>query len=55
MFIAAAKAIAESAAPGELVPSPLELSVHHRVSRAVARTALDLGLNSKDLTGYFDE
>ncbi len=55
MFIAAAKAIAESAPPGELVPSPLELSVHRRVARDVARTALDLGLNSKDLTGYFDE
>ena len=55
MFIAAAKAIAESAAPGELVPSPLEQSVHHRVTQAVARTALELGLSSKDLTGYFDE
>lgn len=55
MFIAAAKAIAVSAPPGELVPSPLDLIVHHRVAQAVARTALDLGLCSKDLTGYFDE
>lgn len=55
MFIAAAKAIAEAAAPGDLVPSPLELSVHRSVACAVARTALDAGLNSKDLTGYFDE
>jgi len=55
MFIAAAKAIAESAGQGELVPSPLELNVHHRVAQEVARTALNLGLSSKDLTGYFDE
>lgn len=55
MFIAAAKAIAESAAPGELVPSPLELTVHRKVAQEVARTAMDLGLSSKDLTGYFDD
>jgi len=54
MFLAAAKAIAESAAQGELVPSPLEKSVHHRVTQDVARTAMDLGLSTKDLTGYFD-
>ncbi|MCJ7580908.1 MAG: NAD-dependent malic enzyme [Candidatus Aminicenantes bacterium] len=54
MFIAAAKAIAESTPPGELVPSPLDLIVHRRVAQAVALTALELGLSSKDLTGYFD-
>lgn len=54
MFIAAAKAIAESAPLGELVPSPLDLIVHRRVAQSVARTAMDLGLSSKDLTGYFD-
>jgi len=54
MYIAAAKAIAESAAPGELVPSPLELNVHRRVAQKVARTAMDLGVSTKDLTRYFD-
>ncbi len=55
MLIAAARAIAGSARPGEIVPSPLDRSLHPRVARAVARVALDKGLNRDDLTGYFDD
>jgi malate dehydrogenase (oxaloacetate-decarboxylating) len=54
MLLAAARAIADSAPPGEIVPSPLDLALHRRVARAVARVALDKGLNRDDLTGYFD-
>ena len=54
MFIGAAKVIAESAGPGELVPSPLDLNVHRGVAKAVARVSVDNGLNTKDLAGYFD-
>lgn len=54
MLIGAAKAIADSTPEGELVPSPLELDVHKKVARAVAKVASDMGLNRKDLTGYFD-
>ncbi len=54
MLIAAARAIAESARPGEIVPGPLDRMLHQRVARAVARVALDKGLNRDDLTGYFD-
>jgi malate dehydrogenase (oxaloacetate-decarboxylating) len=54
MLLAAARAIAESAPPGEIVPSPLDLALHRRVARAVARVALDKKLNRDDLTGYFD-
>ncbi len=30
------------------------LEMHQKVARAVARVALDQGLNRDDLTGYFD-
>jgi malate dehydrogenase (oxaloacetate-decarboxylating) len=54
MLEAAARTIAESAAPGELVPNPLDRQLHRRVARAVARTALEQGLNRADLDGYFE-
>jgi malate dehydrogenase (oxaloacetate-decarboxylating) len=54
MLMAAARAIAESAGPGELVPSPLEKEVHKKVARAVARVAQEEGLARDDLTAYFD-
>lgn len=44
MLIAAAEAIAESAQEGEMVPSPLDLAVHAHVRAAVARCAIELGL-----------
>lgn len=54
MLMAAARAIAESAGPGELVPSPLDKEVHKKVARAVARVAQEEGLARDDLTAYFD-
>jgi malate dehydrogenase (oxaloacetate-decarboxylating) len=54
MLLAAAKAIAESTPAGEVVPSPLDKALHRRVAKAVARVALDKGLNRDDLNGYFD-
>lgn len=54
MLLAAAKAIAEFAPPGEIVAQPLEKAVHRAVARAVARVALEQGLNRDDLAGYFD-
>jgi len=54
MLLAAAKAIAEFAPPGDIVPYPLEKAVHAGVARAVARVALEQGLNRDDLAGYFD-
>ncbi len=54
MLTAAADAIAAFAAPGEIVPNPLDKALHRTVARAVARVALAQGLNRDDLTGYFD-
>ncbi len=44
MMIAAARALAALADPGEVVPSPLVLSVHQEVRRAVAAEATARGL-----------
>lgn len=54
MLLAAARAIAAAAPPGEIVPNPLDREMHKKVARAVARVALERGLNRDDLTGYFD-
>ena len=44
MLIAAARAIASQAEPGELVPSPLDRALHDAVTEAVARCAIDTGM-----------
>jgi len=54
MYLAAARTIADRAAPGELVPNPLDRGLHRAVARAVARTALEQGIARADLVGYFD-
>jgi malate dehydrogenase (oxaloacetate-decarboxylating) len=54
MLIAAAGTIAAFAAPGEMVPNPLDKALHRAVARAVAGVALAQGLARDDLTGYFD-
>jgi malate dehydrogenase (oxaloacetate-decarboxylating) len=54
MLIAAARAIAEYAPAGEIVPNPLDKGLHRQVARAVARVAIEQKLNRDDLTGYFD-
>jgi malic enzyme len=35
MLVAAARALADAAPSGQLLPDPLDLAVHERVSRAV--------------------
>jgi len=54
MLLAASRAIADAAPPGELVPNPLDRQLHRKVAQAVARVALERGLNRDDLNGYFD-
>jgi malate dehydrogenase (oxaloacetate-decarboxylating) len=54
MLIAAALAIADAAPAGDIVPNPLDKELHRKVAQAVARVALEQGLNRDDLTGYFD-
>jgi malate dehydrogenase (oxaloacetate-decarboxylating) len=54
MLIAAAEAIAGFAPAGDIVPNPLDKNLHKTVARAVARVAIEQGLNRDDLTGYFD-
>ena len=44
MLLAAAQAIADCAAPGELVPSPFHPKVHDAVTEAVMRVARAAGL-----------
>ena len=55
MYMAAAHAIAGATQAGELVPSPLNRTVHRAVARAVARTAVEQGLARADLAGYFED
>lgn len=40
--------LADLTPAGELVPSPLEKHVHHAVARAVAETAIRLGIARAD-------
>ncbi|NVB85690.1 MAG: NAD-dependent malic enzyme [Kofleriaceae bacterium] len=44
MMVAAAKAIASCAPPGELVPSPLDLALHEAVFAAAARSVRETGI-----------
>lgn len=41
MYLAAAQALVALTPPGELVPNPLDVSVHRRVAQAVARMAME--------------
>jgi len=54
MLLAAARAIADYAPARDIVPDPLDKGLHRSVARAVAKVALEQGLNRDDLTGYFD-
>jgi malic enzyme len=55
MYLAAADAIASQAAPGELVPNPLDRQVHRAVARAVARKAIEQGIAGNDFVPYADD
>jgi malic enzyme len=54
MLLAAARAIADYAPAGDIVPNPLDKGLHRQVAKAVARIAMEQKLNRDDLTGYFD-
>ncbi|MDR9459371.1 MAG: ACT domain-containing protein [Dehalococcoidia bacterium] len=56
MYRAAALAIAGTAAPGELVPSPLDPKVHLEVTHSVARAAMESGVAERQLDNdYFED
>jgi malate dehydrogenase (oxaloacetate-decarboxylating) len=55
MYLAAAETIADLAGPGELVPNPLDKSVHRAVARAVAQKALEQGLGRAEFVPYVEE
>ena len=55
MLLAAVQAIVEATPQGEIVPSPLDLTVHRAVTRAVAKAAMASGVAQKELDDeYFD-
>jgi len=55
MLLAAVQAIVEATPQGEIVPSPLDLTVHRAVTMAVAKAAMTSGVAKKELDDeYFD-
>lgn len=55
MYMAAAHAIAESATEGEILPTTLDSRVHHAVTRAVAKAAVETGVARRKLDDdYFE-
>ncbi len=55
MLLAAVQAIVEATPEGEIVPSPLDSTVHKSVTKAVAKAAMKSGIAQKELDDeYFD-
>jgi malate dehydrogenase (oxaloacetate-decarboxylating) len=55
MYTAAARAIAESATEGEILPTTLDHQVHHAVTHAVAKAAVETGVARRKLDDdYFE-
>ncbi len=55
MLLAAVQAIVDATPQGEIVPSPLDPTVHRAVTKAVAKAAMTSGIAQKDLDEeYFD-
>jgi malate dehydrogenase (oxaloacetate-decarboxylating) len=55
MYLAAAETIANHTPPGELMPNPLNKSVHRAVAQAVARKAIEQGLARAEYVPYLEE
>ncbi len=56
VFRAASEAIVAVTPPGQLLPSPLDRTVHRAVARAVARAAMDVGVATREpAPGYFED
>jgi malate dehydrogenase (oxaloacetate-decarboxylating) len=55
MLVTAAETIADMTPPGDLVPNPLDRSIHHAVARAVAEKAYEQGIARADYVPYVEE
>lgn len=55
MYLAAAQALADLTPAGELLPNPLDKSVHQEVARAVARKAIEQGLARAEFVPYAED
>lgn len=55
MLVAAAQTIADMTSPGDLVPSPLDKTVHRAVARSVAMTAIKQGIARAEYVPYAEE
>ncbi|MFZ1043162.1 MAG: malic enzyme-like NAD(P)-binding protein [Anaerolineales bacterium] len=55
MLLAAAQTIADMTPSGELVPSPLDKTVHRAVARSVAMTAVKQGIARAEYVPYSEE
>ena len=56
VFRAASEAIVRVTPPGQLLPSPLDRTVHAAVASAVARAAMELGVATREpAPGYFED
>ena len=55
MLLAAAQTIADMTPSGELVPSPLDKTVHRAVARSVAMTAVKQGIARAEYVPYTEE
>lgn len=55
MYLAAAETLANLTPPGELMPNPLNKSVHNAVAKSVARKAYDQGLARAEFVPYIEE
>jgi len=55
MLVAAAETIAAMTPPGDLVPNPLDKSVHQAVARAVAKKAYEQGIARADYVPYVEK
>ncbi len=56
VFRAASEAIVAVTPPGQLLPSPLDRTVHRAVARAVARAAMDHNVATREPpAGYFED
>ena len=55
MYVAAAEAIVAQTPAGELMPNPLDKTVHRAVARAVAMKAIEQGLARAEYVEYVEE
>jgi malate dehydrogenase (oxaloacetate-decarboxylating) len=55
MLVAAAQTLASLTPAGELVPNPLDKSVHRAVARAVAEMAIKQGIARAEYVPYVEE